>query len=202
MSTCWYFHRFPLDRFRQVFGAANKKQESKLLKLINDPDEGFEDEEEGEEATEIAREMLKSGISYANKSEPQKALLDQVVIRAFNRLGLAKELGVVPMSPEAVTLKLAGELTREAKRSGASLIDILSDGRRFGTTERPALGLGYFILMPEEIRQLKAELETLLADTSATWRFPDVAEVTRTNIIAVLDKVAANAENGFYAVLT
>ena len=200
MSTCWYFHSFSLDRFKQVFGAATRQQEQKLLAFIEDPDEGYEEDDEREIAVLLAKEILHGGISYKGKGKSEKAMLDDLVTRAFHDMGLGEELEADPISPEPVTLDLAEELIKHASPGG--LISLLSEGRRFGTNEATAQLMGYFILAPDEVDKLKSEMDELIANPSIQWKWPQAPDQAKRNISQPLGKIAGKAKIGVYAVLS
>ncbi|HSZ58386.1 MAG TPA: hypothetical protein VK797_22160 [Tepidisphaeraceae bacterium] len=60
-------------------------------------------------------------------------------------------------------------------------------------SETPSAEQSNFTLMPEGVAKLKSEVETLIADRAILWRFPDALEPAKTNIVAVLDKIAVAA---------
>ena len=200
MSMCWYLYSYPIEIFNQVFGSATKAQARKLMNLLNDPDEGIEDDEEREIAIELAEEMLNRGIDMGRKSEEQKSVMDHILALAMNRLGLGKELKVKPRSPEPVTLKVAAELVRNAPAVDAKLLGLFDRGRRFGLTEGRQLD-SYFFLKPEEIIQLKNEVARLLANPNVKWPHPDFPKAIQSNLAEPLAKVAESSEDGLYAQL-
>jgi hypothetical protein len=52
------------------------------------------------------------------------------------------------------------------------------------------------------VPKLKSEVESLITDRAIKWRFPDVPQAARQNIISVLEKIAVRKEDGLYANLT
>jgi len=170
------------------------------MQFVEDPDEGFEDDDEREIAVGLARHALGSGLSYEGLSKPEKGVLDQVVKMAFHDMGLSDALKLEPVSPEPITLIQAEAIVRQAGARGLQLLPVLAEGRRFGTDERPSQP--YFILAPSEVVKMREELGALLADSSIQWPFPQIAASVRSNLLSVLDKVAGKSGLALYATLT
>jgi hypothetical protein len=198
MSMCWYLYSYPVKVFERVFSSATKGQEGKLMKLITDPDEGFEDEEEQEAAVELAGEMLHDGITMEGKSEEEKDMMDRILGLAMHEVGLGKELKVKPRSPEAITLKVADELVRNAGAVDGTLIGLFKRGRRYGLSEGRRHDC-YFFLRPEEVVALKEEVERLLGKADVKWPHPDFPKEIRSNLAEPLGKVAQSPGEGLYA---
>lgn len=200
MSTCWYFHTFPWDRLAAVFGGATSAVESQLMQFVEDPDEGFEDDDEREVAVRLARHALGSGLSYDGLSKSEKGLLDQVVKMAFHDMGLADALKLEPVSREPITLNQAEAIVRQARARGLKLLPVLADGRRLRTDERPSQP--YFILEPSEVVKMRDELGVLLADSSIQWPVPHLTAWVRSHLLSVLDNAAGKSGLAVYATLT
>ncbi len=201
MSMCWYLYSYPVEVFERVFSSATKGEEGKLMQLIADPDEGFEDEEEQEAAVGLAREMLHKGITMEGKGEEEKDMMDRILALAMHDIGLGEELEVKPRSPEAITLKVAEELVRNAGTVDAKLLTLFKRGRRYGLSEGRQHEC-YFFLRPEEVVVLKEEVERLLAKADVRWPHPDFPKAIRRNLAEPLGKVAQSPGEGVYARLS
>ena len=198
MSMCWYLHSYPIESFDQVFGSATSAQERKLIKLISDPDEGFEDDDERDAAVELAKNMMHHGIDMSDMTEDEKDMIDNILALAMHDIGLGKELKVRPRSPEPVTLKVAGAILSNAPKIDAKLLPLFNNGRRFGLSEGRRLDC-YFFLTPDEVSHLKDEADRLLTESSVQWPHLDFPKFVRANLAEPLAKIAQSPGEGLYA---
>ncbi len=75
----WYFHTFQRDLLHKLLGHASANQKDKFVKVLTDPDEyGDMEEEDLQRRAELATEVLEHGVSYNGKKGPEAAELDDM----------------------------------------------------------------------------------------------------------------------------
>ena len=203
MSTAWYFFTFDPAKAARVFGRATPPQVKRLVTAMTDPDErGDSDDDEAEQITAVTRRAMTAGVSYDGLSAAEAAQLDDVVVTAFHRLGLAKTLAVKAVSPEAVDTRLGDHLAKLAlARRPDPLLRLLAGGRRMGQPT-PARRCGYLVLTRDEADRMLGEASDLVADPATAWADDEAAAYSRLALLPALAAVGRTDGLALYGHLT
>jgi hypothetical protein len=224
MSIAWAFHSFDIERWNAIFGSDDPRaSDAVALSAVwedVEPSESGEVPElpEDDDRVILAREIVRSGVSYDGLDPEDATRLDELILGFFCAEGLEGALAGKPESPEFVNMIVIDELLRRASgRSMTSvarqsflqrlfqrqstlsepfavpmrLLPLMRTGRRYGDEEPPDYDAMYVIFSPEELRELSSEIRAILA-LPGTWAADHVPTEAQENLVAVFEKVAAS----------
>ena len=185
MSYLWSFYSFSPERFNQVFGGASPTHEESLVQSVTWDGSGLAD---APLAEQLARSVVRDGISYENLSNDEAQTLDGIIHLSFTQEGLGGVLEVEPESSDGLHPSVVEEMLEKGGESlQLKLLPILLQGQRFehrGETAR----CEYCILEGETIQQLLDESKAVMEATTA-WSEEYMPEVIDECLIAVLEGV-------------
>ncbi len=116
MSMAWFFHTYHPDLLATLCGSATAAEIKKFTKVLTNPDEYPDlEEEELEARARLVSEVLTKGIHYQGKTRQEANELDHAVKMLFHWMGMAKALTSKQIS-NGMTVHVGGELARLAKQ--------------------------------------------------------------------------------------
>jgi hypothetical protein len=187
MIHSWTFHSFAMERFCHYFGQSTAMEADQMVAAAT-----WEERDQGktglDDVERIIRRVATGGLSYAGLSELEAEILDRHLKVLFRPFGFEESLDVEHESPEPYPHGMELE-ERVPKGAELRFLPMLRFGWRYDTGDLEPEP-GYFILHPEQVQALAAEIDGAIANP-APWSDDLLAEIVDRTLVQVIHSVIA-----------
>ena len=187
----WWFYTFDITKFENLVGSKNETIAQTVI-------EAATWEDENEELSRAASNLVMNGFDADNCSEDNLKTYDELFQILFSPEGLSDELDIKPISPDGVHPSLIVEMLEHAKDTSMTQMLInLKSGRRYKQVFTS--DCEYCILTTNEVAALHNEVEKII-NHGHNWSEQSYPSVLKECLLDVLT-TAQNNGNAVIALL-